>query len=60
MRGTALIVNGMPDHVHMLVRVRPVQSAAEIMRTVKTNHADGYGKTDNLILPGKQDMECSA
>ena len=37
MRGTALIVNGMPDHVHMLVRIRPAQSAAEIMRTVKTN-----------------------
>ena len=37
MGGTALIVGGTADHVHMLVRVRPSQSAAEIARTVKTN-----------------------
>src|ERR1700722_12930365 len=34
MRGTALIVNGMADHVHMLVRVRPVHSPAQIVRVV--------------------------
>ena len=39
MQGTALIVNGTSDHVHMLVRARPVHSAAEIMRVVKTNSA---------------------
>ena len=37
MHGTALIVNGEPDHVHMLIRVRPGHSAAEIARVVKTN-----------------------
>ena len=37
MRGTALIVNGMSDHVHMLIRVRPIHSPAEIARVVKTN-----------------------
>jgi putative transposase len=37
MHGTALIVNGEPDHVHMLIRVRPAHSAAEIARVVKTN-----------------------
>src|SRR5437660_1795954 len=37
MHGTALIINGTADHVHMLVRIRPVQSAAEIARVVKTN-----------------------
>ena len=35
--GTALIINGTADHVHMLVRVRPSQSASEIARLVKTN-----------------------
>jgi REP element-mobilizing transposase RayT len=30
MRGTALIVNGTSDHVHMLIRIRPLQAAAEI------------------------------
>jgi len=37
MDGTALIVNGTADHVHLLVRVRPAQSAAEIARVIKAN-----------------------
>ena len=37
MRGTALIVNGTSDHVHMLVRVRPARSAAELARVIKAN-----------------------
>jgi REP element-mobilizing transposase RayT len=37
MRGTALIVNGEPDHVHMLIRVRPAHSASEVVRVVKAN-----------------------
>jgi putative transposase len=37
MQGTALIINGTADHVHMLVRIRPSHSAAEIARVAKTN-----------------------
>jgi putative transposase len=37
MHGTALIINGTGDHVHMLIRIRPAQSAAEVARVVKTN-----------------------
>ena len=37
MQGTALIINGTVDHVHLLVRIRPVQSAAEIARVIKAN-----------------------
>jgi REP element-mobilizing transposase RayT len=37
MQGTALIVNGTTDHVHMLVRIRPAHSVAEVARIVKTN-----------------------
>jgi putative transposase len=37
MQGTALIINGTCDHVHLLVRVRPIHSSAEVMRVVKTN-----------------------
>jgi putative transposase len=37
LRGTALIVNGTCDHVHMLIRIRPAQSIAEIARIIKTN-----------------------
>ena len=37
MKGTALIINGAPDHVHLLLRIRPAHSAAEIARVVKAN-----------------------
>ncbi|MFZ0817194.1 MAG: IS200/IS605 family transposase [Candidatus Sulfotelmatobacter sp.] len=37
LHGTALIVNGTCDHVHMLMRIRPSQSIAEIARIVKAN-----------------------
>jgi len=37
MHGTALIVNSTSDHVHMLIRIRPVHAAAEIARVVKSN-----------------------
>jgi putative transposase len=36
-RGTALIINGTCDRVHMLIRIRPAHSVAEIARIVKTN-----------------------
>src|SRR5256885_4809258 len=37
MHGTALIISGTADHVHMLVRTRPAQAPAELARVVKTN-----------------------
>jgi len=37
MQGTALIINGTADHVHMLVRTRPAQAPAKLARVVKTN-----------------------
>jgi putative transposase len=37
MGGTALIINGTADHVHMLVRARPAHSPAEVVRVAKAN-----------------------
>jgi REP element-mobilizing transposase RayT len=37
MGGTALIINGTADRVHMLVRVRPAHSPAEVVRVAKAN-----------------------
>ena len=48
MRGTALIVGGTTDHVHMLIRIRPAQSAAEIARVVKTNSSRWLRKKGNV------------
>src|SRR5438477_10735416 len=49
MRGTALIINGTADHVHVLARIRPAHSAAQIARVIKTNssrwvHEKGHTK----------------
>ena len=35
--GVALVINGMPDHVHLLVRMPSTQSVADVARLVKTN-----------------------
>ena len=37
MRATAIIVNGTAGHVHVLARIRPIHSAAEIARVIKAN-----------------------
>jgi putative transposase len=42
--GTALIINGTADHIHMLIRIRPAQSAAEIARIVKANSPRWVGE----------------
>lgn len=30
-----LIINGMPDHIHILIGFRPTQSLADLMRDIK-------------------------
>ncbi len=47
MHGTALIVGGMADHIHMLFRIRPVQAVAEIARVVKANSSRWLRKKGN-------------
>jgi putative transposase len=47
LRGTALIVNGTCDHVHMLIRIHPAQSIAEITRIVKANSSGWIRKKDH-------------
>ena len=37
MHGIALIVNGTTDHVHLLARIPPICSVAEIARVLKAN-----------------------
>ena len=35
--GTALAINGMPDHVHVLLTLPPTLPLADVIRTVKAN-----------------------
>jgi putative transposase len=37
LQGAALIVNGSADHVHLLLRIRPAQSVADVARVIKAN-----------------------
>jgi len=37
LKGKAYIVNGMPDHIHMLVSLPPVVSISEALRFIKAN-----------------------
>jgi REP element-mobilizing transposase RayT len=60
MRATALIVNGTADHVHMLVRIRPNQSAAELARVIKANSSAWFVRSGAPSLDGKPDTEHSA
>jgi putative transposase len=32
-----IIINGMPDHIHILIGVRPVQAISELVQLIKTN-----------------------
>ena len=35
---TTIIVNGVADHVHCFIGLKPVVSVSELMKTVKANH----------------------
>src|SRR5882724_1859202 len=45
MRATALIINGIRDHVHLLIRIRPTHSVAEIARVIKTSSSKWMHQT---------------
>src|SRR6187431_2256913 len=32
-----IVINGMPDHIHILIGLRPNQSISELMQIIKTN-----------------------
>jgi len=34
-----MIINGMPDHIHILIGMRPTQSLSDLMKTVKGDSA---------------------
>ena len=51
--GIAVIVNGIEDHVHMLVRLLPVLAVADCLRLVKTNSS----RWIHQKWPQKRDFE---
>jgi REP element-mobilizing transposase RayT len=48
----SIIVNGVADHVHVFVGLRPSMSVSNLIRDVKNNSSDfiGHGQTYHLFL----------
>ena len=39
-----LAINGMSDHIHILIGMRPTQSISELMQIIKAIHLNGLTK----------------
>lgn len=46
-----LIINGMPDHIHLLIGLRPTQSISELMQDIKGNSSRWIN--ERKLIPGK-------
>ena len=46
-----IIVNGMPDHLHIVIGMRPIQSLSDLMQDIKGNSSKWIN--DNKLVAGK-------
>jgi len=46
-----LIINGMPDHIHLLIGLRPTQSISELMQDIKGNSSQWIN--ERKLVSGK-------
>ncbi len=46
-----LVINGMPDHVHLFFGMRPTQSLSDLMRDVKSDSSKWIN--ENKLVAGK-------
>ena len=47
--GTVLQVGGMPDHIHLLVRLKPDQSVPELIKIIKTTSGKWLKEADSSL-----------
>jgi putative transposase len=45
--GTLLKINGMPDHVHLVLRLKPDHCLADVLRTVKAKSSKFLNESDD-------------
>lgn len=43
--GTCLEINGMPDHIHLLIKLPPKIAVSDALRTIKANSSKWYNET---------------
>jgi len=46
-----IVINGMPDHCHLLVRLRPAMAPSKFIQAVKTNSSKWIN--EKMLLPNK-------
>ncbi|MBS1512544.1 MAG: IS200/IS605 family transposase [Bacteroidetes bacterium] len=46
-----IAINGMPDHVHLVIGMRPVQSLSDLMQDIKMQSSKWIN--ENKLVPGK-------
>ena len=46
-----IIINGMPDHLHIVIGMRPTQSLSDLMQDIKGNSSKWIN--DNRLVKGK-------
>jgi REP element-mobilizing transposase RayT len=53
-----IIINGMPDHIHILIGMHPTQSIADLLQDIKGNSSTWINKRKLVRgnLNGKKDM----
>ena len=45
-----ICINGMPDHIHIFIGMRPTQSISDLMQDIKGNLSKLKKKTLNLLM----------
>ncbi|MGH9942808.1 MAG: IS200/IS605 family transposase [Pyrinomonadaceae bacterium] len=60
LKGTALIINGTADHVHLLVGLPPALALSDAMRVLKTTRPVGLTTHSASLSAGRPDTARSA
>ena len=50
-----LIINGIPDHIHLMVGMRPIQSVSDLLQKIKADSSrwiNDIASPATLIVPG--------
>lgn len=54
------VVNGVEDHLHVLIKLKATQNAAEVVSYIKGSSSKRLNENINgrMVLLGNKDMEC--